>query len=142
MVDSVAPIVRSQIMSKIRSKNTYAELAVRSFLHSMGFRFRVHKKGLPGKPDIVLKKYRTVVFVHGCFWHQHHGCVDFHVPRSNRRYWKKKLAGNVARDKSHQGELIRLGWRIFIVWECQVDINSLKLLAKEIRTGKTKRRTL
>jgi DNA mismatch endonuclease (patch repair protein) len=120
-------------MSRIRSKDTTAELAVRSFLHSRGFRFRVHKKGLPGKPDIVLAKYRTVVFVHGCFWHHHHRCADFHVPRSNRRYWKKKLAGNVARDKVHQEELARLGWRVFIVWGCEIDIKFLNLLAERIR---------
>jgi len=120
------------MMSRIRSKDTSVELAVRSFFHSKGFRFRIHKKDLPGKPDITLPKYKAVIFVQGCFWHQHPGCQDFGIPRSNRSYWRKKLAGNVARDKSHQQELTLLGWRVFVIWECEVGVERLERLASEI----------
>ncbi|MFS8181501.1 very short patch repair endonuclease [Pseudovibrio denitrificans] len=104
-------------MSAIRAKNTRPELLVRSQLHSDGFRFRLHNKELPGKPDLTLKKYRAVIFINGCFWHKHE-CDLFKWPKSRRDFWQKKLSGNHTRDKSNYGELSRLNWRVCLVWEC------------------------
>jgi DNA mismatch endonuclease (patch repair protein) len=125
---------RSWNMSHIRGKNTAPEMRVRSALHRLGFRFRIHERKLPGKPDVVLAKYKTVVFVHGCFWHQHRGCIDCSRPRSNANYWTQKLHGNVVRGRRHKAALKRLGWRVITVWECQTtDIKTLAgRLAKEI----------
>lgn len=109
-------------MGLIRSANTKPELIVRKLLHSLGFRFRLHKKDLPGKPDIVLKKHKTVIFVHGCFWHQHKGCKRSNMPKSNKNYWKPKLEKNIHRDKLHKRDLAKLGWKTVIVWECEVKI--------------------
>jgi|SRR5450759_3872078 len=106
-------------MGRVRSKDTKAELLVRSILHRNGYRFRLHKKGLPGKPDIVLAKYQTVVFVHGCFWHRHKRCPDATVPKSNTEFWVQKFAQNVKRDKANQKVLRKLGWEVIIVWECE-----------------------
>lgn len=121
MVDVVDPATRSRMMSGIRGTNTTPELLTRKFLHSHGFRFRLHVKGLPGKPDIVLPKYRTVIFVHGCFWHQHPGCKDSVMPKSNTKFWTEKLVGNTRRDAKNIFELAKLGWQCLIVWECEVD---------------------
>ncbi len=121
MVDRVDAITRSRIMSGIRSKNTKPEMLVRKALHAKGFRYRLHVKDLPGKPDIVLPKYRTVVFVHGCFWHQHPGCKDAFKPQSNTEFWKKKLQGNIDRDRRAQAALALLGWRCLVIWECEVE---------------------
>lgn len=107
-------------MSRIRSANTKPEIIVRSLLHRLGFRFRKNVKTLVGKPDIVLKKHNAIVFVHGCFWHQHNGCKRSNIPKSNQDYWKPKLERNVQRDKQHLKELKKLGWRILTVWECEV----------------------
>src|SRR5437773_5747462 len=123
---------RSYNMSRIRSKNTKPELMVRSFLHKNGFRFRLHDKNLPGKPDIVLKKYKTVIFVHGCFWHRHRGCKNCTTPTNRREWWLTKLNGNAARDKVRQRALCKLGWRIIIVWECQTE----KPKALELLSGR------
>ena len=120
-------------MQSIRSKNTSIERAVRTYLHAQGFRFRLHRKDLPGKPDIVLPKYKSVVFVHGCFWHQHAGCKDGRLPRINTDYWQPKLAKTVERDQRHQESLRNLGWRVFVVWDCELDASQLKALTKEIR---------
>ena len=112
---------RSRIMRAIKSKNTAPELVVRRLLHSLGYRFRLHRTDLPGKPDIVLPKHKAVIFVHGCFWHQHPSadCRNAQVPRSNNAYWAPKLAGNVARDGEAVRLLVMLGWRVLIVWECE-----------------------
>jgi DNA mismatch endonuclease, patch repair protein len=118
MADIVDSATRSRMMSGIRGKNTAPEILTRKFLHSQGFRFRLHVKDLPGKPDIVLPKYRTVIFVHGCFWHQHPGCKDAVMPKSNTKFWTEKLEGNVRRDARNISELVRLGWQCLIVWEC------------------------
>jgi len=109
---------RSWNMSRIKGKDTGPERAVRSLLHRMGYRFRLHAKGLPGKPDIVLPKYKTVVFVHGCFWHRHRGCINCTTPTNNREFWAKKLDGNAARDRSHMRALRKVGWKAVVVWEC------------------------
>jgi len=111
---------RSYNMSRIRSKNTKPEMIVRSFLHKQGYRFRLHDKTLPGKPDIVLKKYKTVIFVHGCFWHGHKNCKYFVVPKTRTKWWLNKINGNIARDKKAQRELRKLGWKVINIWGCKV----------------------
>jgi DNA mismatch endonuclease (patch repair protein) len=116
--DRLTKARRSWNMSRIKGKNTSPEIAVRSALHRMGFRFRLHAKDLPGKPDIVLPKYKTVIFVHGCFWHRHKGCKNCTTPTNRKGWWIKKLNGNAERDKKHLKTLGHLGWRILVVWEC------------------------
>jgi DNA mismatch endonuclease, patch repair protein len=110
---------RSEIMSRIRGKNTTPELKVRSMLYRMGYRFRLHVADLPGKPDIVLPKYKTVIFVHGCFWHHHKGCPFAYMPRTKTEFWRSKLHGNVQRDSRDKAVLQGLGWAVEAVWECQ-----------------------
>lgn len=116
-------------MRQIRSKDTHPEMMLRRLLHHAGYRFRLHRKDLPGRPDLVFPSRRKIIFVHGCFWHQHPGCIDSHVPKSRIFYWKPKLAGNRRRDQTNRRELRRLGWRVLVVWECQVK-NSQKLAAR------------
>lgn len=120
MTDKISPSHRSWNMSRIKSKNTKPELRLRSFLHNLGFRFRVNRKDLPGKPDIVFRKYKTVIFVHGCFWHRHPNCKSASTPKSNTDFWEKKFAANVKRDRKNKEDLERMGWRVIIVWECQI----------------------
>ncbi|HPT73067.1 MAG TPA: DNA mismatch endonuclease Vsr [Candidatus Cloacimonadota bacterium] len=120
MVDRISEEQRSWNMSRIKSKNTKPEMVVRSLLHKMGFRFRLHVKDLPGKPDIVLPKYKTVIFVNGCFWHQHEGCKRATIPKSNQEYWLTKLDMNVQKDQQIQVALIEMKWKIMIVWECEL----------------------
>jgi DNA mismatch endonuclease, patch repair protein len=120
MADSISSKHRSWNMSRIRSTNTKPEIIVRSLLHSLGFRFRKNVKTLPGKPDVVLKKYNAIIFVHGCFWHQHKNCKRSNMPKSRQDYWKSKLGKNVLCDELHNAELKKQGWRILIVWECEV----------------------
>jgi DNA mismatch endonuclease (patch repair protein) len=110
---------RSALMARIRGKNTSPELIVRKAIHARGLRFRLHRKNLPGGPDIVLPKYRLIIFVHGCFWHQHAGCKLAHRPKSRVDFWNRKLDGNIARDGRIVGELSGLGWRVEVVWECE-----------------------
>jgi DNA mismatch endonuclease (patch repair protein) len=121
MADRLSKARRSWNMSRIRGSNTGPERTVRSLLHRLGFRFRLQGRGLPGRPDIVLPKYRTVVFVHGCFWHRHRGCKDCTTPSNNRNFWVKKLDGNVARDGVKKRVLRKLGWRVVVVWECETE---------------------
>jgi DNA mismatch endonuclease (patch repair protein) len=118
MPDIVDTATRSRMMAGIRGKNTKPELEVRRFLHRLGFRYRLHDRRLPGRPDIVLPKYRTVVFVHGCFWHQHPGCRLSARPDTNATFWRNKLRANVERDERDQTRLKELGWRPLTVWEC------------------------
>lgn len=136
MVDTFSLEERSKIMKRIRGKNTTPELKVRSYLHCQGLRFRLHIKNLPGKPDIVLRKYKTVVFVHGCFWHQHHDltCTRSSVPKSNQEYWLPKLQKTIARDTKHLGLLVELGWNVEIIWECQTNKEGLERLLKGIKS--------
>lgn len=117
-MDIVDPATRSRMMSGIRGKNTKPELAVRRYLHGAGFRYRLHAAHLPGSPDLVLPRYRAVVFVHGCFWHAHQGCHYFRVPATRHEFWTTKLAANVARDDRDIAALRAAGWRVAIVWEC------------------------
>ncbi|NCB97217.1 MAG: DNA mismatch endonuclease Vsr [Bacteroidia bacterium] len=120
MMDVVTKEKRSEIMSKIRSKHTAPEMKVRSLLFSLGFRFRLHKKNLPGKPDIVLPKYKTLIFVHGCFWHGHDGCKYHRIPKSNNEYWVNKINNNKIKDIEHYNKLVNLGWKVIVIWECQI----------------------
>ena len=123
---------RSRNMSAIKSKNTKPEIKVRKFLHSMGYRFRLHRKDLPGKPDLVLPKYRTAIFVNGCFWHQHKECKYSRLPKTNIDFWKRKLEGNSQRDKLNQSKLKDMGWKVIIIWECQIkEIENIRYFIKE-----------
>lgn len=126
------------MMSGIRGKDTKPELVVRSFLHRAGLRFRLHAK-LPGKPDLVFPKYRTVVFVHGCFWHRHKGCRFATTPASNAEFWQEKFDANVRRDAFVKKTLRKLGWQVRVIWACQLNPRKLELLAAEVmacRPGK------
>jgi DNA mismatch endonuclease, patch repair protein len=117
MVDIVDKHTRSRMMSGIRGKNTKPELFIRSQLHLLGFRFRIHYTKLPGKPDIALPKYRALILVHGCFWHGH-DCHLFKWPKSNRRFWRDKIESNIQRDADHRKYYADAGWRTLVVWEC------------------------
>lgn len=122
-------------MSGIRGKNTMPERTVRSFLHRSGLRFRLHAR-LPGKPDVVLPKYRTAVFVHGCFWHRHRGCRYATTPASNAAFWREKFEANVRRDAVVKRELRRAGWRVRVVWSCQLNQRKLDTLVAQIRDNR------
>lgn len=111
---------RSEVMSKIHSKGTKPELALRKALFARGFRFRVNYTKLPGKPDIVLPKYKTVIFVNGCFWHHHEGCKYAYTPKTNTKFWIDKINSNVLRDKINRQKLLVLGWNVIIIWECEI----------------------
>lgn len=111
---------RSRNMAAIRGKNTAPELAVHRILHAMGLRFRLHRKDLPGRPDIVLPRHRTVVFVHGCFWHRHEGCRYTTTPKTRLAFWHAKFDENVARDHRNRIALEEMGWRVLVVWECEL----------------------
>lgn len=120
MVDIVSTERRSANMSRIRGKDTGPEIAVRSLLHRLGLRFRLHDKRLPGRPDLVLRRHRTVVFVHGCFWHRHLGCPQATTPSSNAEFWARKFSRNVERDQAVTNELQLAGWRVVVIWECEL----------------------
>ncbi len=120
MADIKSKEARSKNMSAIRGTNTKPEEIVRKYLFSKGFRYRKNDKRLPGKPDIVLPKYKTVIFVNGCFWHKHEGCKYFVWPSSNSEYWENKILGNVERDKKNYRELKDKGWNVLVVWECEI----------------------
>ncbi|MCW4455774.1 very short patch repair endonuclease [Flavobacterium sp. MXW15] len=136
MIDVVDRATRSRMMSGIRGKNTKPELIVRSFLHRAGLRFRLHAK-LPGKPDLVLPKHRTVVFVHGCFWHRHEGCRFSTTPANNAAFWQEKFADNVRRDARVKQQLRELGWRVLVIWSCQLNERELDKLTTAIVESKT-----
>lgn len=119
IVDITDPVTRSRMMAGIKGKNTLPELVVRRALHARGFRFRLHDKALAGKPDIVLPKWKAVIFVHGCFWHMH-DCSNFKLPKTRTDFWLKKLNSNVTRDAVHIRQLQSDGWRIALVWECSI----------------------
>lgn len=124
MVDSLTREKRSWNMSRIRSKDTKPEKIVRSLLHRMGYRFRLHVKDLSGKPDVVLPKYKTVIFVHGCFWHRHPKCKYAYTPKSRIEFWEKKFAENIARFKIVKKELKHLKWNVLVIWECEIKSNA------------------
>lgn len=130
MVDIWSRAKRSDVMSKIRSKNTLPEVIFRSLIHRMGFRYRLHGIHLPGRPDLVFPKLRIVIFVNGCFWHMHAGCNTWRFPKSNIKYWRTKLRGNVARDVIKKRELRRRGWTVVTVWECEIERNPERIARK------------
>lgn len=139
-MDIISPEQRSALMSRIRGKDTKIELEVRRGLHALGFRYRLGGAGLPGRPDIVLPKYRTVVFVHGCFWHRH-DCHLFRLPKTRPEFWKTKIDANAERDRRKQAELRATGWRVETIWECQLrglstDARSAVIIALEERIRK------
>ena len=131
-MDIISEEKRSWNMSRIRGKNTKPEIIVRSLLHKIGYRFRLHRKDLPGKPDIVLPKYNTVIFVHGCFWHRHKGCKYAYTPKSRVKFWKDKFAGTVKRDKQQLKHLKEKGWNVEIIWECETA--NIDMLAARLRS--------
>lgn len=140
MADTFSKEKRSDIMSRIKGKNTRPELLVRSLLHRLGYRFRLHRKDLPGKPDIVLPKHKKIIFVHGCFWHGHPDCKRSTLPKSNAEFWRKKIQSNIDRDDAALRELSTAGWKTLIVWQCK--INNFDELIKTLTdflkpTGKT-----
>ena len=119
-MDIISPEKRSKIMSKIRSKNTKPEMAVRRLVHSLGYRYRLHDNKLPGKPDLVFRKHHKVIFGHGCFWHQHNSCQDGKLPSSNINYWQPKFEKNIKKDKDSQSKLEKLNWKFLVLWECEI----------------------
>lgn len=119
MADVFTAEKRSWVMSRIRDRDTKPERVVRSVVHRMGYRFRLRRRDLPGKPDIVLPKHRSVILVHGCFWHGHAGCTKAKRPETKRDFWNSKLDGNIERDRAAIAALQRQGWRVLVVWECQ-----------------------
>jgi DNA mismatch endonuclease (patch repair protein) len=134
MADIVTPAVRSRMMSGIRGKNTRPELVVRRLLHAAGFRYRLHDKRLPGKPDLVFPKYRAAVFVHGCFWHGH-DCHLFKIPKTREDFWRIKIAGNIKRDQEASELLSSKGWRVGVIWECALKGKTRLDLDSIVRTA-------
>lgn len=136
MVDTLTGERRSWNMSRIKGRNTGPELRLRSLLHRSGFRFRLHAKQLPGRPDLVLPKYRTAIFVHGCFWHRHAGCRNATTPSTRREFWQEKFDRNVSRDARDQAALKAAGWAVLTIWECELEADAEGLahrLAGELR---------
>lgn len=143
-MDKLSQEIRSQVMSRIRGKNTKPEMEVRSLLHRLRYRFRLHCRDLPGTPDIVMSSRRTLIFVQGCFWHRHEGCRDSGIPKSNTEFWLKKLEGNVVRDKRNHELLLNMGWQVIIVWECEtsdMDMLSERLKREILQPNPPKRST-
>lgn len=118
-MDRLSPDARSRLMSRVRGKDTAPEMVVRRLVHALGYRFRLHRKDLPGSPDLVFPGRRVVVFVHGCFWHRHEGCRLASTPKSNEAFWEAKFGRNVERDARKERELRALGWRVLVVWQCE-----------------------
>lgn len=137
MTDVHSKETRSYNMSKIKGKDTKPELLVRKFLHKQGFRYRIHVKDLPGKPDIVLPKYKTAIFIHGCFWHGHQGCKYYVIPKTRTEWWLNKINGNIAKDLLANEQLTIQGWKVIEIWECQLNKHlkdqTLALLLNELK---------
>ncbi|BCN38415.1 very short patch repair endonuclease [Alicycliphilus denitrificans] len=131
LMDIVSPEKRSRMMAGIKGKNTKPELVVRKLVHGMGLRYRLHRKDLPGSPDLVFSRLKKVIFVHGCFWHRHPGCRFAYTPKSNTPFWLEKLEGNMRRDTLTLAALDALGWQVLIVWECEV--SDLSALTRKVR---------
>lgn len=136
MADTLTRERRSWNMSRIRARNTGPEMQLRSLLHRAGFRFRLHAKQLPGRPDVVLPRYRSAIFVHGCFWHRHPGCRNATTPSTRREFWQEKFNGNVSRDARNRVALEVAGWTVLTVWECELKADAegvVRRLADELR---------
>ena len=139
-MDIVDPEVRSRMMSSIRGRDTKPEMLVRRYLHSRGMRFRIHRRDLPGRPDLTLPKWNAAVFIHGCFWHGHEQCRYFRLPATRTDFWKTKIGGNAVRDARAEDGLRNLGWRVLVVWECAMRdhaTETLETLFEQIRGGAT-----
>ena len=138
MTDIVDPATRSRMMAGIRNRDTAPERVIRQELYRLGIRYRLHNGKLPGRPDIVISRLRTVIFVHGCFWHRHPGCRLAYTPKSNVEFWQRKLEGNAIRDIENQARLIEMGWRVIVIWECEIRDRAIlrerlaKLLGMEV----------
>lgn len=133
MADKLSRAHRSWNMSRIRGRNTGPEIRLRSLLHRAGFRFRLHVRDLPGRPDIVLPRYRTAIFVHGCFWHRHPGCRNSTMPSTRRDFWKEKFEENVRRDERNRHALEDAGWSVAVVWECELEADAHGVLGRITR---------
>lgn len=120
MMDTLSPGERSERMGRVRGKNTKPEMLVRGLVHGLGYRYRLHGRSLPGHPDLVFRKRRKVIFVHGCFWHRHEGCPLCRMPKSRIEFWQRKLEGNKRRDETNQERLRAMGWDFLVVWECEL----------------------
>lgn len=132
MADKLTPAQRSWNMSRIRGKDTRIEVKVRRYLFSKGFRYRKNVATLPGKPDIVFSQYKTVIFIHGCYWHRHEGCKNCTTPGTNRNFWLQKFEKTVQNDQKQQEQLKQSGWKVFVLWECQIENDFDALMAKLI----------
>jgi DNA mismatch endonuclease (patch repair protein) len=140
--DIVTPEQRSRMMSRVKGKNTKPEMIVRSLCHEMGLRFRLHRRDLPGTPDLVFPKHRLCIFVHGCFWHRHIGCKYASTPKSQKKFWLEKFDSNIKRDFQNINKLKLLDWRVEVIWECEINnINSIKEKIHNLTTQKTKPRS-
>ncbi|MDH2053474.1 very short patch repair endonuclease [Achromobacter marplatensis] len=142
MVDFLSPSERSERMARIRGKDTRPEIVLRRGLHRLGMRFRIHGSGLPGKPDLVFPRYKVVVFVHGCFWHRHSECSIATTPKSNTSFWLQKFEKNVKRDRLVSAQLQELGWRVLVVWECELStghraLKTSEKIAEEIKNPRS-----
>lgn len=133
MIDRISPEKRSWNMSRIRGSNTAPEVELRSLLHRAGCRFRLHDRKLPGKPDIVLRRYHSVIFVHGCFWHRHSGCRNATTPTTRADFWNSKFQANIERDRRTSAELAAAGWQVIIVWECELKKDPFSVLTDVLR---------
>ena len=131
MADKISPEHRSWNMSRIKGKDTKIEVMVRQYLFHYGFRFRKNDKRYPGKPDVVLPKYKTAIFVHGCFWHRHEGCKLASIPKTRTEFWMEKSAKNVANDKKHYEQLRDMGWNVIVIWECELE-NDFKTTMEKV----------
>jgi len=128
MVDIFTTDKRSEIMSRIKNRDTAPEIKVRSIIHRMGYRFRLHRKDLPGNPDIVFPKHKKIIFVNGCFWHGHKNCIRSKRPSSNKNFWDQKIDKNITRDKNIRKALNKSGWKVLVIWQCEInDINKLEV---------------
>lgn len=132
-MDKKTPAERSANMSAVKNKNTRPELFVRSIMHKSGYRYSLHRPDLPGKPDLVLPKYNTVIFVNGCFWHSHKNCKKAELPKSNVDFWRQKIQSNVERDKKNYSDLLELGWRVLVIWSCSCQKKEVHLLFSQIK---------
>ncbi len=132
MADIYTKQKRSLIMSKISGKNTKPEITIRKIAHSLGYRFRLHKKDLPGNPDMVFPKYKKIIFVNGCFWHGHKDCTRSKLPTTNKKFWKEKIELNKKRDGKNYNQLKKMDWKYLVIWQCQIRAKSLSKLENKI----------
>ncbi|MDY7587516.1 DNA mismatch endonuclease Vsr [Vibrio cholerae] len=136
MVDTLTPEERSERMSRVRARDTKPEMKLRRLIHGMGFRYRLHRRDLPGKPDLVFPGRRSIIFMHGCFWHRHEGCGLARLPKSKRAFWSAKLEANKERDQKNISTLEAAGWRVLVIWECQLrDEGGVREVVKEFLTN-------